>query len=710
MKNLYLFIFLFSILYSSDLKSQEIIENFSFENMITNHVNHTSDFVGYNQLSKPSLINTTSCGQDTLQYGRAKADLTDGMLPGLVLSGPFTAAGQRFEVPEGASVEVTGFSLFARIINEDAPVQCAIYETGMDGLPMGDALAMTEITVTSTDTISYINFDTPVTMTNDFVITTELQSTTPLAMNTNSGMAGAGQGEQLALLLFQGTWVVAETTGPPGAFNFDFIMEPFVNYDISAGITTDAENNTVFADSSYTFTADHSSLVGSRYFNKIAFDQYFSGSSISSTTWDFGDGTSVENGDVTSHVFTGDASSYTVMSTATIEGYTTSCEDVIETTLTVDTPSAFSCGQDTLQYGRAKADLTDGMLPGLVLSGPFTAAGQRFEVPEGASVEVTGFSLFARIINEDAPVQCAIYETGMDGLPMGDALAMTEITVTSTDTISYINFDTPVTMTNDFVITTELQSTTPLAMNTNSGMAGAGQGEQLALLLFQGTWVVAETTGPPGAFNFDFIMEPFVNYDISAGITTDAENNTVFADSSYTFTADHSSLVGSRYFNKIAFDQYFSGSSISSTTWDFGDGTSVENGDMTSHVFSDDASSYTVVTTATIEGYTTSCEDVIETTFDVEIVNNTIDNLLESPVSISPNPSFGYSQIHLNLKQSNDVNIAIYNLIGQQVKAYHLNNINESTFEIDLSYQDSGLYIVEIEIDGRTLIKKLIIQ
>ncbi|MFT6335758.1 MAG: hypothetical protein ACJATI_002513 [Halioglobus sp.] len=710
MKNLYLFIFLFSMLSSFGLKSQDIIQNYSLENRITNHVNHTSDYVSHNQPPKLTPSSTISCEQDTLQYGRAKADLTDGMLAGVGLSGPFTAAGQLFEVPGGASVEVTGFALFASIISADAPVRCAIYEADMSGLPIGEALAMTDIIVTATDSISNINFDTPATMTTDFVITTELMSANPLAVRTNNGNMGAGKGEKLALLLFQGNWVVAETAGPPGAFNFDFIMEPFVNYDITAGMTTDAQNNTVFADSSYTFIADHSSLVSSRFFNRIAFDQFFSGGTISSTTWDFGGGSTIVSGDEISQVFSDAAGNYTVKTTATIEGYTTSCEDILETTLTILTPSAFSCGQDTLQYGRAKADLTDGMLAGVGLSGPFTAAGQLFEVPEGASVEVTGFALFASIISADAPVRCAIYEADMSGLPIGEALAMTDITVTATDTISYINFDTPVTMATDFVITTELLSAAPLAVRTNNGNMGAGQGEKLALLLFQGNWVVAETAGPPGAFNFDFIMEPFVNYDITAGMTTDAQNNIVFADSSYTFNADHSPLVGSRFFNKVAFDQFFSGSTNSSTTWDFGDGTSVESGDTTSHIFSDNESSYTVMTTAKIEGYTTSCEDIIETTFDVDIVNNTIDNLLESPVSISPNPSFGYSQIHLDLILASDVNIAIYNLMGQRIKTYSLKNINESTFEIDLSYQDAGLYIVEVEIEGRTLIEKLIIQ
>ena len=232
--------------------------------------------IAFSALFNTSLIGQVTCSQDTLQYGRAKGDLVIGGLNGLGLSVPFTAAGQRFEVPAGASVEVSGFTLFTQPINGDtSSVRCAIYEADLtSGLPTGTALAMVELNLTTE--VTSINFDFPVTLTQDFVITTENLSPSPLIMTTNSGMAGAGQGEQLALLLFQGDWVVAEIIGPPGgAFNLDFIMEPFVNYDITAGVSSDVIDNTVFVDSIYNFTSDHSPLVGSRFFNTIAFNEYF---------------------------------------------------------------------------------------------------------------------------------------------------------------------------------------------------------------------------------------------------------------------------------------------------------------------------------------------------------------------------------------------------------------------------------------------------
>ena len=683
-------------------------------------VTTTATMEGYTTSCEDVIENTLTtfiptsytCGQDTLQYGRAKADLTDGVLNGLGLSGPFTAAGQRFEVPTGSTVEVSGFTLFASATGGVISTRCAIYETDpATGLPTGAALTFVDVMVETTDSISYINFNTPVTLTQDFVITAENLSLNLLSLKTNNGNMAAGQGEQLALLLFQGNWVVAETVGPPGAFNFDFIMEPFVNYDITAGVTSDVIANTVYVDSLYNFTSDHSPLLDSRFFNKIAFDQFFSSTTTSPTNWDFGDASPVENGEMLSHVFPAGAATYTVTTTATMEGFTTSCEDVIENTLTTYVPTSYSCGQDTLQYGRAKADLVIGQLFGLGLSGPFTAAGQRFEVPTGASVEVSGFTLFTQPINGDtSSVRCAIYEADLaSGLPTGVALAMVELNLTTE--VTSINFDFPVTLTQDFVITTENLSASPLIMTTNSGMAGAGQGEQLALLLFQGDWVVAEIIGPPGgAFNLDFIMEPFVNYDITAGVSSDVIDNTVFVDSIYNFTSDHSPLVGSRFFNTIAFNEFFGTSITSPTDWDFGDGSSVDNGEMLTHTFPAGAATYTVTTTATIQGYTTSCEDIIETSYDVEVINSTIDNLLKSSISIYPNPTNGYSQLSFELENAKKVNVSVYNLLGMQVATYSLGEINNTSLELDLSNQSSGIYLLAIEIDGHSIIEKLVVD
>lgn len=371
----------------------------------------------------------------------------------------------------------------------------------------------------------------------------------------------------------------------------------------------------------------------------------------------------------------------------------------------------FTCGQDTLQYGRAKADLADGVLAGIGLSGPFSAAGQRFEVPTGASVEVSGFTLFAQGVDGDAPVRCAIYEADpTSGLPTGDPLSTVDLMVTTTDSIKYINFDSSVTMTKDFVISTENLSPFILGIRTNNGMAGAGQGEQLALLLFQGNWVVAETVGPPGAFNFDFIMEPYVNYDITAGANSDVVSNTVFADSIYNFTADHSPLVGSRFFNKIAFDNFFGASNTSPTDWNFGDGSTISNGDTLAHTFPAGAANYTVTTTATIEGFTSTCEDITENSYDVEVINSTEDNLLASSISIYPNPTNGYSQLSFELENTKKVNVSVYNLLGTQVATYSLGEVNNTSLELNLSNQPSGIYLISIEIDGQNFIEKLLVD
>ncbi len=661
-----------------------------------------------NELSSQQL----SCGQDTLRYSLAKGDLVDGQLSGVGLSGPFTGAGQIYEVPAGAMVEVTGFTVYGSTMAADALVACSIFEADdLTGLPAGDALATVEVTLTETEELVHVNFATPVTVTGNFVLTTEKLDDVLVLMTSNDGMLAAGQGEQLALLLFQGNWVVAETAGPPGAFNFDFLMEPFVNYDITAGMTSDVVGNTITADSDYTFTTDHSPLVNSKFFNTIAFDAFFSAGTVSATDWNFGDGSVVVNGDEALHSFTADETSYTVSSTVTMVGFTTVCSDVTEVTLNVFSPVVYTCGQDTLRYSVAKGDLVDGQLSGVGLSGPFTGAGQIYEVPTGATVEVTGFTVYGSTMGADALVACSIFEADeLTGLPAGDALATVEVTLTETEELVHVNFATPVTVTGNFVLTTEKLDDVLVLMTSNDGMLAAGQGEQLALLLFQGNWVVAETAGPPGAFNFDFLMEPFVNYDITAGMTSDVVGNTITADSDYTFTTDHSPLVNSKFFNTIAFDAFFSAGTVSATDWNFGDGSVVVNGDEALHSFTADETSYTVSSTVTMVGFTTLCTDVVETTYDVDIIDSINENSLANLISIFPNPTNGFSQIHLELNKPSDVHVLVLNTVGQQVVNFQLNQVSSEVLDLNLSNKEAGMYFIQIEIDGKSTSKKLILQ
>ena len=76
-----------------------------------------------------------------------------------------------------------------------------------------------------------------------------------------------------------------------------------------------------------------------------------------------------------------------------------------------------------------------------------------------------------------------------------------------------------------------------------------------------------------------------------------------------------------------------------------------------------------------------------------------IDDLEESTITIYPNPSTGIVNI-TGVEQVDE--IRVFTISGQLVKKA------ENTSSIDLSSEMRGLYMIEIESDGKTIVNRLI--
>ena len=81
-------------------------------------------------------------------------------------------------------------------------------------------------------------------------------------------------------------------------------------------------------------------------------------------------------------------------------------------------------------------------------------------------------------------------------------------------------------------------------------------------------------------------------------------------------------------------------------------------------------------------------------------------------VQISPNPSSGKFNLSFNKTSKNPVNIEVYDILGKVV--YQKSNIQSrhigTTFNIDLSNQHQGLYLMRIKSDTEVITKKIIIN
>ena len=78
-------------------------------------------------------------------------------------------------------------------------------------------------------------------------------------------------------------------------------------------------------------------------------------------------------------------------------------------------------------------------------------------------------------------------------------------------------------------------------------------------------------------------------------------------------------------------------------------------------------------------------------------------------VSVFPNPTDGNINVYLKLKTNDDVNIRVFNPIGQLITSQNSTNTNGGTYNFDLSGQATGLYFVEVNAGSLTKTFKIVV-
>lgn len=79
-------------------------------------------------------------------------------------------------------------------------------------------------------------------------------------------------------------------------------------------------------------------------------------------------------------------------------------------------------------------------------------------------------------------------------------------------------------------------------------------------------------------------------------------------------------------------------------------------------------------------------------------------------VKIYPNPTSGIINAELNLENQSDVNVEVYNMLGQVVQTAHWSNVMNDTYTLNLSAQAPGMYFVKLITDKATITRKVIIN
>ncbi len=94
-------------------------------------------------------------------------------------------------------------------------------------------------------------------------------------------------------------------------------------------------------------------------------------------------------------------------------------------------------------------------------------------------------------------------------------------------------------------------------------------------------------------------------------------------------------------------------------------------------------------------------------TFSPCTATSITERLLDNYVNIYPNPSNSIFNISIELDKSNDLNIRVYDVIGQLVSDKKINNTMGGNYSIDLSSETSGIYFVEIKTNNSKVVRKI---
>jgi PKD repeat protein len=93
---------------------------------------------------------------------------------------------------------------------------------------------------------------------------------------------------------------------------------------------------------------------------------------------------------------------------------------------------------------------------------------------------------------------------------------------------------------------------------------------------------------------------------------------------------------------------------------------------------------------------------------DFTCVNSVNTNLnLDKYISVYPNPSSGMFTVNSNLPAQEKVRMSITNLLGQEIEVVHNGILGQNSFQVDMSNQPSGVYLLNIVTNNQTLTKRI---
>lgn len=151
------------------------------------------------------------------------------------------------------------------------------------------------------------------------------------------------------------------------------------------------------------------------------------------------------------------------------------------------------------------------------------------------------------------------------------------------------------------------------------------------------------------------------------------------------------------------------GASVPAYVWDWGDASPQSNTQSASHTYAAPGTYLVCVIYADISSPSTcidsACHNVTVTSVGLNEANAAVNS-----IDASPNPFGASTTFNLNLVQSADVEISVYDVTGQKVETVKNEPMNAGTHAIVWTPATlaDGVYFVQLIVDGVVTTKKIV--
>ena len=78
-------------------------------------------------------------------------------------------------------------------------------------------------------------------------------------------------------------------------------------------------------------------------------------------------------------------------------------------------------------------------------------------------------------------------------------------------------------------------------------------------------------------------------------------------------------------------------------------------------------------------------------------------------ISVFPNPTNGLFNVSIELAQTDDIDMVVYNVVGQEVAHKKIENTSRGIYPMDLSNQVDGVYFIHLKTNNYTIVEKFIV-